>query len=53
MTPKTVSELQAEFLERDKKFKAARTVGEQMAIFRDMERIVHEMEVLMQEAESV
>ena len=52
MTPKTFDELQAEFLETDKKFKAARTLGEQMAMLREMERIVREMEDLIQNEES-
>jgi len=49
---KTFAELHSEFLETDKKFKAARTVSEQMGFLREMERLVHEMEVLIQQAES-
>lgn len=52
MTPKTFSDLRAEFVEADKRFAAAQTVGEKMAMLREMERIVHEMEVLIEEAES-
>ena len=52
MTPKTLSELHTEFLEIEKRFKATTTVSEQMAILRQMEQIVHEMEVLIQKSES-
>jgi len=53
MTPRTFSELHAEFLEIEKRFKAARTVSEQMAILREMEKIVNEMEVIIQKTESL
>jgi len=52
MTHKTFSELRAEFLETDRRFKAARTLAEKMPLLREMERIVHEMEVVIQDAES-
>ena len=52
MTLKTFAELHAEFLETDKRFKAARTINEQKAILAKMERIIREMEVLIDNAES-
>jgi len=48
MTPKTFAELQAEFLKTDNGFKAARTISEQITILDQMERIVREMEVLIE-----
>jgi hypothetical protein len=53
MTLKTFAELHAEFLKTDNRFRAARTVGEQMAISRELERIVREMEVVIRNEESV
>ena len=52
MTLKTFAELHAEFLETDKRFKAARTINEQKAILAKMERIIREMEVLIDNGES-
>lgn len=51
MTLKTFAELHAEFLKTDNKFKAARTVAEQMAILRELERIVREMELVISKNE--
>ena len=52
MTRKTFDELHVEFLKTDKKFKAARAIKEQNAMLDKMERIVREMEVLIENAES-
>jgi hypothetical protein len=51
MTLKTFAKLHAEFLETDKRFKDARTIKEQDAILDKMERIVREMEVVIENAE--
>lgn len=48
----SIAELYSEFLDTDKRFKAARTIEEQRALLREMEQILREMEVLIQNAES-
>ena len=53
MTPhKSFVELHSAFLENDQRFKDARTIKEQIAILDKMARIVREMEVLIDNAES-
>lgn len=51
-TLNSVAKLHSEFLETDEKFKAARTIEEQEALLDKMQRILREMEVLIQSAES-
>jgi hypothetical protein len=54
MTPlASVAKLYSEFLETDKKFKAARTIEEQRALLDKMAQTLREMEALVEGAESV
>jgi hypothetical protein len=49
----SVAKLHSEFVETDKRFRAARTFEEQRALLDKMEQILREMEVLIESSESM
>jgi len=49
----SVAKLHSEFLETDKRFKAARTIEDQRVLLDRMQQILREMEVLIESAKSV
>jgi hypothetical protein len=52
-TLQSVAKLYSDFLDTDKRFKAARTIEEQRTLLDKMQQILREMEVLINSAESV